>query len=196
MTDDTGSSVPPAPFPGTPDEWRAYLTGYSDWFLNSATDNYLREVSEHQISDRWLGFEPADEQLIAATEKRLGVALPPSLRAFLLTSDGWGHVAGWTEALRPCAEIEWFHETHQSFVDAVEEDEDEDDEIDNGVFRHSLSIARGEDAFLLDTREVLANGEYPAHHLAVKYGELSDPCTSFSELLTLGRTELADVLDQ
>jgi hypothetical protein len=192
MTDDARSSVPPAPFPGTTDEWRVYLTEYSDWFLNNATDNYLYDVSEQQISSRWVGYEPADEQLIAATEERLGVVLPPSLRAFLRTSDGWGPVAGWTDALRPCADIEWFHETHASFVDAAEEDDDE--ELDNGVFRHSLSIARGEDAFLLDTREILPNGEYRAHHLAVKYGDLSEPCTSFSELLTLGRTELEDVI--
>ncbi len=33
--DDQGGSVPPAPCPGTPEEWRAYLAEYSDWALRS-----------------------------------------------------------------------------------------------------------------------------------------------------------------
>ncbi len=42
---------------------------------------------------------------------------------------------------------------------------------------------------------MLENGEYRAYLLAVKYGELSDPCDSFSELLTLGREEYKESVE-
>jgi hypothetical protein len=199
--DDQSSSVPPAPCPGTPEEWRAYLTEYSDWALRSMDEEELADLldprfqlilsglSEQQVSSRWLGYEPADEQLIAATEERLGVPLPPSLRAFLLTSNGWWRVAGWIDSLHPCADIEWFT---KCFGEGwLNEDNDRSDD----VFRYGLVIARGEDVFLLDTSDVLENGEYRAYLLAVKYGELSDPCDSFSELLTLGREEYKDSVE-
>ncbi|WP_370325549.1 SMI1/KNR4 family protein [Amycolatopsis sp. WAC 04197] len=35
-----------------------------------------------------MGLKPATEQMITETEKRLGVPLPPSLRGFLLVSNG------------------------------------------------------------------------------------------------------------
>ncbi|UMP06926.1 SMI1/KNR4 family protein [Amycolatopsis sp. EV170708-02-1] len=180
MTDDEHNSVPPAPCPGTPDDWRAYLAEYRDWILSFADDSNLAQLR----NDGRAGYEPADVQLIEETEERLGVPLPPSLRAFLLTSNGWGRVAGWIESLHSCAGIEWFTDVHDGWVD-------EDDESDD-VFKYGLIVAEGEDLFLLDTSDVLDNGEYRAYLLAVKYGTLSEPCDSFSELLTLGRKELKE----
>ncbi|MGI5182321.1 SMI1/KNR4 family protein [Dactylosporangium sp. CA-152071] len=181
MTDNDHSSVPPAPFPGTPEEWRAYLAEYRDWILRFAED---RDLSQLQKDGR-AGYEPADEQLIEATEERLGVALPPSLRAFLLTSNGWSRVATYIDSLHSCADIHWFTDVHDGWVE-------EDDESDD-VFKYGLIIAQNADLFLLDTSDVLDNGEYRAYILAVKYGALSDPCDSFSELLTLGRKELKEL---
>ncbi|MER5936926.1 SMI1/KNR4 family protein [Streptomyces sp. NPDC001928] len=200
MTDDDQSSVPPAPCPGTPEEWRAYLTEYSDWALRTLDEEELARLlgptyqllggglSEQQVSSRWLGYEPADEQLIAATEERLGVPLPPSLRSFLRTSNGWWRVAGWIDSLHPCADIGWFTESFG------EEWLNDDGDGSDDVFRHGLVIAQGEDVFLLDTSDVLETGEYRAYLLAVKYGTLDDPCDSFSELLTLGREEFKDTI--
>ncbi|MFE0687370.1 SMI1/KNR4 family protein [Streptomyces xiamenensis] len=188
MTDDAESSVPPAPCPGTPQEWRAYLAEYSEWYLSSLDEDEPGEVTQEQLDARWLGHDPADERTIAAAEERLGVALPPSLRAFLLTSDGWGRVAEWIDALRPCAEFGWFRDEHTGWVS-------EDGGEEEDVFRYGLQITRGEDVFLLDTSDVLENGEYRAYLLAVKYGELSDPCDSFSELLTVGREEIQELMD-
>lgn len=179
---DHDDGVPPAPCPGTREEWHAYLVEYRDWILGCTDD---RNLSQSR-NDGCAGYQPADEQLIKATEERLGVALPPSLRAFLRTSNGWGRVAGWIDSLYSCADIEWFTDAYDGWVD-------EDDESDD-VFRYGLIIAADEDVFLLDTSDVLNSGEYRAYLLAVKYGTLSDPCDSFSELLTLGRKKLKDIL--
>ncbi|MCX5097256.1 SMI1/KNR4 family protein [Streptomyces sp. NBC_00365] len=40
------------------------------------------------MRDAWLGFAPASEVEVAAAEARLGRRLPPSLREFLLVTNG------------------------------------------------------------------------------------------------------------
>jgi hypothetical protein len=79
--------------PLTVAEWRELLGSYSSEFLNS---RFLREaeadgraqwmVSEVQRRTGWLGYEPASEEAVRAAEERLGVALPPTYRNFLLAS--------------------------------------------------------------------------------------------------------------
>jgi hypothetical protein len=198
MTADAASGPLPGPLPVTAEQWRPYLTEYSDWYLRVrglTTENMVPRagsLTREQVSARWLGYQPATGQEIAATEERLGVRLPPSLHGFLLASNGWGPVAKWTEALTSCNEIDWFRSTHPEFVEAVQET---DDDGYDDIFEHCLNIARGEDAFLLDTRQVSADGEYDAYLLAVKYGELSAPCKSFSQLIVLGRAQIAGLHD-
>lgn len=191
------------PFPATAEQWRPYLTEYSDWYLRvtgltveDVADRIptLSRLTTRQISARWLGYEPATDQMIAETEERLGVKLPPSLRGFLLASNGWGPVSEWTNALSSCADIDWFRNTHPSFSPSWPGQAPDDDDGTFEFFGRCLSIARGEDAFLLDTREVSADGEYDAYLLAVKYGETEGPCKSFSELIALGRAEIERVL--
>jgi SMI1 / KNR4 family (SUKH-1) len=189
-----------APLPATPQEWRAYLTEYSDAFLSGATEDGLWAVEDDQISARWLGYQPASDQTLAETEERLGIPLPPSLRGFLLTSDGWGPVAGWVHHLYACSEIDWFRETDtgQMFLDLesgrpAEPDDAFQDFLD--VVRHGLIIAEGEDVWLLDTRTAAAGGEYAAYQFAVKYGEMSEPYPSFAALVASGRQEIEGLHD-
>ncbi len=69
------------------------------------------------------------------------MSLPPSLRAFLLVSNGWWRVAGWIDSLHPCADIEWF--TDRFGEEWLDEDSDGSDD----VFRYGLVIAQGETSF-------------------------------------------------
>ncbi|MFF6999585.1 SMI1/KNR4 family protein [Streptomyces sp. NPDC008313] len=130
------------------------------------------------------GRVPATSEQVRAAEARLGVPLPPSLWAFLLVSNGCGPVSQYTEALRPCEEIDWFRRTHPAFVDSRRDTEDHD------LFLHALCLTRGADAILLDTRTVSADGEYGAYLFAVKYGELDERYSSFDEVVLAGRSEI------
>ncbi len=200
MTTYAESGATPARLPVTAEQWRAYLTEYSDWYLRiygiTVADTIpLVGLTMQQVSARWLGYQPATEQMIAATEERLGVKLPPSLRGFLLTSNGWGPVSEWTDALSSCDEIDWFRTTHPEFFNAAEQAADDDNDFFT-IFAHCLNIAQGQDAFLLDTREVSADGEYDAYLFAIKYGVLEPPCKSFSELIALGREEIASLRNE
>ncbi|PJE95580.1 glucan synthesis protein [Streptomyces carminius] len=200
MTTDTGGE---GRIPVTPEEWRAYLTEYSDWYLSGLDEEKLKKlvkykgVDERQVAERWLGYEPAGERELAETEERLGVRLPPSLRGFLKVSNGWGPVAGWIGGLLPCREIDWFHEVDDTFVDTAEEEvpETEEERAEHREFtaflRRCLTVAYGEDAFLLDTGKVTADGEYEGYLLAVKYGDFEGPYPSFGALVLAGREEIA-----
>lgn len=178
--------------PVTAEQWLVYLGEYSAWFLSEAPERMRSQVTDEQRRTRWLGREPATEQLLAATEERLGVRLPPSLRGFLRTSDGWGPVSAWTSALSPCDQIDWFRNTDDDFIDGRREAfEDDDEEMgEDDIFLHALSIALGDDTILLDTRSVSAEGEYEAYILAVSSGELHEPSASFSEVIAKGRAQI------
>lgn len=170
--------------PVTAHEWRAYLTEFSDWYLRDPQVIEDLDLTEEQLATRWLGREPATERMIAETEMRLGVPLPPSLRGFLLVSDGWGPVTEWTDKVLPCAEIDWFTSFHQD-PEWVEDDPENE-------FATSLMVADGEDVILLDTSQVSKSGEYAAYVLTVKYGELGDPMGSFGEVVVQGRAEIEE----
>ena len=176
--------------PVNAEQWRLYLAEYNDWYLQLTAS--VHRGTEEQPQRRWLGCEPAGEQQIAATEERLGVRLPPSLRGFLLASNGWGPVSAYTSMLSPCEQIDWFHNTHDDFIDGFREAaEDVGDEIaEDEMFLHALSLAEGEDTILLDTRNASAEGEYEAYLLHVGGGHLSEPCSSFSEIIAHGRAEI------
>src|ERR1039457_4755059 len=192
MTDDAGSGALPTSPPVTAEEWRADLTEYSDWFQRVIEDTVpVDDGSAEQAA--WIGNEPATEEMIAATEERLGVRLPPSLRGFLLASNGWGHmVSQGCDAISSCDEIDWFRNTHPSFFP------DEDELAERGdldlyeIYTRCLNVAQGSDAFLLDTGKISAAGEYDAYLFAVKYGVLEPPCKSFGELIAQGREEVAE----
>lgn len=157
--------------PVTADEWRIYLAEYGPW----------------------TGQEPATEARIVEAEQRLGIALPPSLRGFLLVSNGWGKVSMWTAGLCSVEEIEWFRDADEAFIDGyLSGAEDFGEEIDEAtdIFLNALSVAYGEDTILLDTVHRSPNGEYEAYLLAVKYGALHETCASFSAAIAKGRAEI------
>jgi hypothetical protein len=176
--------------PVTAEEWRRYLAKYREWYLRLPASGH-RSAARESVDLR-PEREPADEQRVAAAEARLGVRLPPSLRGFLLASNGWGPVSAYTDRLCACEEIGWFRDTDEDFVDGMREAaEDAGLEIgEDDIFLNALSVARGEDTILLDTRSASAEGEYPAYLLHIGGGHLGEPCASFSEAIERGRAEI------
>jgi hypothetical protein len=75
-----------------PDQWRRYLQECSDELLKEPLDSTGPNFSKTIRQSRWLGYDPAPIQAIEATEQRLGIRLPPSLRAFYSVTNGGGIV--------------------------------------------------------------------------------------------------------
>jgi hypothetical protein len=184
--------------PVTAEEWRPYLAEYGEWYLSNPVnrERVWGRLSEEQRQAEWMGREPATEKQIAAAEHRLGIALPPSLRGFLLAANGWGPVSQWTDGLCCTEQVEWFRDANEAFIDGyLSGAEDFGEEIDEeaDIFLNALSVAYGEDTILLDTVHKSPDGEYAAYLLAVKYGELHETCASFSAAIAKGRAEIEGV---
>lgn len=99
-----GRQTPSASF-----DWRVFLQEISAKALAETDQLAIQEsISGRQRKTGWLGEPPATETQIAAAEARLGVRLPPSYRAFLETSNGFGPIATSVFRMRPAEEIDWF----------------------------------------------------------------------------------------
>ena len=174
--------------PRTAEDWRGYLVEYSRIYVRTVNEYARRRLTAEQLESHWLGTEPADEPTIAATEQRLGVRLPPSLRTFLTVTDGWQGVGGWAEGVSACAEIDWLRNMDTGLIEIyteVQEDEGEPNGL-LALFQRALVIADGEDLWLLDPTETDPDGEWAAYEFAPKYGE-ADKHSSFAELFHASR---------
>jgi hypothetical protein len=78
-------------------------------------------VSPAPESPDWLGFDPAGKDELKALESRLGMALPPSYRSFLLVSNGWRRTTFAVGGIRPAAEVDWFRVQNEQWVEAYSE---------------------------------------------------------------------------
>src|SRR5690349_11001386 len=67
--------------------WEPLLRSWSQEWLTSA--EYRSVLSDEVIASGWLGYPAANKEQIARVEQRLGIALPPSYREFLRTTNGW-----------------------------------------------------------------------------------------------------------
>ncbi len=72
----------------------------------------------HVRSQGWLGFPSASDENIAATESRLGIALPPSYRDFLKVSDGWLKPTHAIHRLLSVDKITWFKAKNRNWIKA------------------------------------------------------------------------------
>ncbi len=99
---------------------------------------------------------PATEAQIAREEARLGVRLPPSLRSFYLTSNGYGMAGGVIWSVRSVEQIGWLCDVVPFLYDIVFEE-------DPAVGR-SLVVSGESDAawWLLDPGDADERGEWPA----------------------------------
>lgn len=97
-----------------PAKWRALLQELSDLAI---ADEQVREwLTEEQIESRWLGETPATEEQIVEAERRLGVRLPPSYRAFLKVSNGWNHPSHFVVRLAGTEEIQYTRDGQPEIV--------------------------------------------------------------------------------
>jgi hypothetical protein len=171
--------------PRTAEDWRGYLVEYGEVYVRTANEYVRPSLAAEQLESHWLGAQPVDVQTMAATEQRLGIRLPPSLRAFLTVTDGWQGVGGWIDAVSPCAEIDWLRDTGRGedligVYTEVEQEEGEPNEL-LALFRRVLVITSGEDLWLLDPTAIHPDGEWTAYEFAPKYGE-AEKYPSFAEL--------------
>lgn len=96
----------------------------------------------------------------------------------------------------PCRDIQWFRDTPvgTSFINEVgrELPPSPDNERFLELLGHMLTVADGDDVWLLDAGEPAADGEYPAYPLTLKYGVLLGHYFSFSALFAVGRSEIEE----
>ncbi|MCY2952989.1 MAG: HEAT repeat domain-containing protein [Planctomycetota bacterium] len=131
-------------------------------------------------SPDWLGFAPATEGDLMELEQRLGVILPPSYRAFLLTSNGWRRTTRFIDRIRPTQEVNWFRVENEQWVEVYSDsgspladeeyyDYGEDGAPDhrNGHMPSLLQISDVDDGvYLLNPEGVTPDGEWEAWFFA------------------------------
>ncbi|MFJ8741409.1 SMI1/KNR4 family protein [Embleya sp. NPDC127516] len=172
--------------------WRPFLDQWSEEWVAGHDPERDGPLAEEVVRDTWLGFAPASEAEVAEAEARLGRRLPPSLREFLLVTDGWRDAGNFIYRLAGSAELEWLRDTDdRSWIDVWEElAEDEDDEEAFGVqeakvLARSLRLSLDGDAaiMLLDPDDVDGDGEWAGYWLASWSGEGPQRYESFHDLM-------------
>jgi hypothetical protein len=131
-------------------------------------------------SPDWLGFTAAATGDIEELEHRLGVLLPPSYKAFLLTSNGWGRTTAFVNRIRPTQEVNWFRVENEQWVEVYSDsgssladeeyyDYGKGDASDHRAEHMSslLQISDVEDGvYLLNPEAVTPDGEWEAWFFA------------------------------
>jgi hypothetical protein len=154
--------------------WRTFLKQASRDLL---TDEAVRQNLPKKVaSSAWLGYEGASENQIAALEKRLDKALPPSYRSFLAETNGWRNCGAFIYKLWPCSEVRWFRERNQQWIDAYVHPEN------NGI---TILCADGKPP---PPPRALTDREY------LTYGRKQDCCRFRAEYLQ-SALEISDVGD-
>ncbi|WP_162186038.1 SMI1/KNR4 family protein [Amycolatopsis jejuensis] len=169
--------------PVTPPEWREFLSAYSDEYLRLEDDD--EDLEPAQRENRWLGYEPATAEAVREAEVRLGVALPPEYRNFLLTSNGWRNIDPEVEELFPVDEIGWFADLEAELLSWW----DHDKEVVAQVKPCLLVSAPGSCAvyWLLDPTTIGPDGEWAAYEWATGDGSLPASYPSFGALVASAR---------
>jgi hypothetical protein len=151
--------------------WREFLAQFSRDLLG---DQAIREMlPKNVVSSEWLGYKGASESQIAALEKRIDKALPPSYRSFLAETDGWRNCGAFIYNMLPCSEVRWFRERNQQWIDAY-------------VFPEKSFV--GADGKPPPPQRALTDKEY------LKYGSKQDSCHIRPEYLQWA-LEISDVGD-
>ncbi|BDE05067.1 hypothetical protein WPS_03430 [Vulcanimicrobium alpinum] len=138
-------------------EWRAFLEEWSRELLASPDSRYY-DLPAGVAQSGWMGFAPATPEQIARAESRLGLALPPSYRAFLATSNGWRQTGTFVDRIVPVDEIERLATHHCDVIDGWRWSPDFAF-LDDAV---ALSESTQPDIYLLNPRVVDGDGEYEA----------------------------------
>lgn len=177
--------------------WRPFLEQWSAEWIAGHDPEKDAPLAQEVVRDSWLGFAPASEAQVAATEARLGRRLPPSLREFLLVTNGWRYAGNFIYRLAGAAELEWLRDTDDRIWIEVWEDlaegdveDDEDGEEAFGVQEAKilarclrLSLEGDAAVMLLDPDDVDEDGEWAGYWLASWSGEGPKRYGSFHDLM-------------
>lgn len=102
-----------------PFDWKAFLTTWMQELLRREGD--VPGIHPQVRATNWLGFPGASEAQFQDAERRLGVSLPPSYRAFLRTTNGWRQIRDWVPTsaghLLPVEGIDWFAVREKDWLD-------------------------------------------------------------------------------
>ena len=140
-----------------------------------------------------LGAPGATEDALRALEARLGVALPPSYRAFLQASDGFLQPGMIVPRLLRADEVRWYRAAHQDVIDDWASGAGDDDPVAPALaaaLQVSAEERVGTAVYLLDPRAVGADGEWEALHFAHWFPGI-ERHASFRALMESERAALA-----
>ena len=158
-------------------EWRPLMARWSKELMASPL---AKSVIPSPESHDWLGFNPATSDDLKDLEKRLGVILPPSYKAFLSMSDGWRRIDFSIDRIRPAVEVNWFRVENEQWAEIFAESGSElpDEQFysysEEGAPDHRaahmkslLQISDVDDAvILLNPKAVTPDGEWEAWYFA------------------------------
>jgi hypothetical protein len=96
-------------------DWTQLLTQWNNAIFASP----LAETLPQNLKDaKWLGATPATDDQLTAAQHKLGIALPPSYRAFLRVSNGWGRATQSVAELWDTCKLNWFRKSHRDWITA------------------------------------------------------------------------------
>ncbi|MFE0376113.1 SMI1/KNR4 family protein [Streptomyces inhibens] len=175
------------------EQWQPFLKLWSEEWIAGHDPERDAPLDEGAVRNGWLGFAPASADEVAAAEARLGRALPPSLREFLLTTNGWREAGNFIYRLAGSSELAWLADSDDSgWIEAYsdtefadEDDEDEDIEPEGEILARSLCLSLAGDAavMLLDPKDVDERGEWAGYWLASWSGMGPERFDSFYDLM-------------
>jgi hypothetical protein len=129
------------------------LTGLLHRLSDSAINQKYKDIDYGNavVKARWLGYPPANPNLIRETEQRLGIRLPEDYKAFLLTSNGFRATGSTDVTFLPVERIGWLRDLDSDMVNILGSPMDKDDSARAAAFRRSILIAglNEEQQFLL-----------------------------------------------
>jgi SMI1 / KNR4 family (SUKH-1) len=168
-------------------DWRPTLERWSREWLDSLDAADLEQVPRELVEQRWLGTEPATDAQIAAAEARLGLRLPPSYRAFLATTNGWGPTSPFVDRLCRVEEVERFAVLNPDWVEAY----GGGTELEELV---QISDVGDSAVLLLNPGVVAPDGEWEAWFFAT-WSPDEERCPSFAALLETQHALFARVVE-
>lgn len=161
--------------------WRPWLELWSE---ERITADDSGELDPEVVRRRWLGFAPAAEADLAATEERLGMRLPPSYRSFLLTTDGWRHAGEFVSEMRDTTDLGWLRELEPGWESWADLIPDAPADAPGNPFTRGLLISRHADGevLFLDPADRDENGEWAAYSVC-SWSEFPRRHPSFTALM-------------
>ncbi|TDD81459.1 SMI1/KNR4 family protein [Actinomadura rubrisoli] len=169
------------------EDWTPFLKRWSEEWITSHDGEENPLPDAEVVAEGWLGFAPAAPAEIAAAEERLGLRLPPSLREFLLVTNGWRDAGCFIYRLAGAAEIGFMRDLDSTWIDAYgrpfgdQRYEDTDGPLLNRAVQ--ISLAGDASVLFLDPENVDEHGEWAAYELASWSGRGPRHAGSFYDLM-------------